>query len=243
MGEVIHDTLRAANKARAQEWHGGQQIDLSFRGNELAGETGEACNIIKKLERERLGLRGSRATREQLANELADVVICADLVAMQCGIDLDAAVRRKFNITSNNVGLQTRMRELPMNIYIAGKVTARQRLRVEREIVRALGHICHSTWIDVAADYPPDYATNDTGVPSSEAMRDLQEITGAHLLIIDTFDESTTGGREFEAGYAHARGIPFWRVGPRRQVFHDLAEQRFATWNDVTAALRNWRVA
>ena len=106
-----HETLRDANQARQCEWDAGNQITLAYRGNELAGEVGEACNVIKKLERERMGIRGSRATSEQLAEELADVVICADLIAMDAGIDLDAAVRRKFNATSEKVGLRTRLAE------------------------------------------------------------------------------------------------------------------------------------
>lgn len=103
--------LRAANSARQTEWTGDVRVGLAFRGVELAGETGEACNIIKKLERERLGFVGSRGTVEQLADELADVVICADLAAMDAGIDLQAAIVRKFNATSEKVGLATRMAE------------------------------------------------------------------------------------------------------------------------------------
>ena len=104
-----HVTLRAANAVRQAEWDIDNQIDLAYRGNELAGEVGEACNVIKKLERERRGIRGSRDTLEHLAEELADVVICIDLIAMQAGIDLDAAVALKFNATSEKVGLQTRL--------------------------------------------------------------------------------------------------------------------------------------
>lgn len=102
-------TLRAANQARTREWDPSGLVTLSFRGNELAGETGEACNVIKKLERERMNMPGSRATRDQLAEELADVVICADLTAMDAGIDLDSAVRAKFNATSEKVGMKTRL--------------------------------------------------------------------------------------------------------------------------------------
>jgi NTP pyrophosphatase (non-canonical NTP hydrolase) len=101
--------LRAANISRQQEWDTGNQLTLSYRGNELAGETGEACNVIKKLERERLGIAGSRDTKEHLAEELADVIICVDLIAMAEGIDMDAAVRAKFNATSEKVGLRTRL--------------------------------------------------------------------------------------------------------------------------------------
>jgi hypothetical protein len=75
----------------------------------MAGEVGEACNVIKKLDRERMGIRGSRALPGQLAEELADVVICADLIALAEGIDLDQAVTDKFNATSEKVGLATRL--------------------------------------------------------------------------------------------------------------------------------------
>jgi hypothetical protein len=66
--------LQQAHVERQEEWCPDQKPDLSFRGNEMAGEVGEACNVIKKLERERQGWRGSRATKQQLADELADVV-------------------------------------------------------------------------------------------------------------------------------------------------------------------------
>lgn len=102
--------LRFANKVRQQEWDPTDVITIEYRGNELCGEVGEACNVIKKIARERLGLRGSRATLEQLAEELADVIICTDLIAMQAGIDLAEAVCQKFNATSQKYNLQTRVR-------------------------------------------------------------------------------------------------------------------------------------
>ena len=101
--------LRGANERRQAEWDPDDRITLEYRGNELAGEVGEACNVIKKLARERLGIRGSRATKEMLAEELADVVICADLIAMAASVDLEAAVRAKFNATSEKYKLETRM--------------------------------------------------------------------------------------------------------------------------------------
>lgn len=105
-----HTNLRDANVARDIEWRAGAApLSLSFRGNELAGEVGEACNVLKKLERARLGLRGSRDTVEHLAEELADVVICCDLIAMDLGLDLQKAIADKFNATSEKVGLATRL--------------------------------------------------------------------------------------------------------------------------------------
>ena len=123
---TVFPTLRAANAARQKEWDKAGGIALAYRANEMAGEIGEALeqavgvilmaaaggrasNIAKKIERERLGIRGSRATVGELAAELADVVTCADLIAMGEGIDLDAAIAAKFNATSEKVGLATRL--------------------------------------------------------------------------------------------------------------------------------------
>lgn len=106
--------LRRANIARDREMTGGagNVFSLSFRGNELAGETGEACNILKKLDREKLGIVGSRATKEQLIEELSDIIICVDLICMDLGIkpkQMEKGVRRKFNKTSKERKLKTQL--------------------------------------------------------------------------------------------------------------------------------------
>lgn len=105
-------SLREANRKRQAEWDPSSAITLTYRATELAGEVGEACNNIKKLERERLGIPGSRTTMQDVAEELADVVICVDLLAADLGINLDKAVAEKFNKTSRKVGLKTLM-EVP----------------------------------------------------------------------------------------------------------------------------------
>ena len=106
---INFDDLRSANLLRQKEWDTDGAIDLSYRACELGGEVGEALNICKKIERERRGIRGSRATVAQLAEELADVIICCDLIAADEGIVLSKAVRDKFNATSEKVGLLTRL--------------------------------------------------------------------------------------------------------------------------------------
>jgi len=103
MMEVLQGALHQRNK----EWDPDQKLTLEFFGCELAGETGEACNIIKKLARERLGVRGSRATLQQLKDELHDVLICVCLVANAANITLDPA--EKFNETSEKLGLSIRL--------------------------------------------------------------------------------------------------------------------------------------
>jgi NTP pyrophosphatase (non-canonical NTP hydrolase) len=100
-------TLIEANRIRQKEWDPAAAISLSYRGNELAGEVGEACNVIKKLDREKLGIRGSRDTVEHLAEELADVIICVVLIAIAMNIDLEHIIAAKFNATSVENNLKT----------------------------------------------------------------------------------------------------------------------------------------
>ena len=188
---VTYATLREANIARQQEWDAGNQITLAYRGNELAGEVGEACNIIKKLERERLGIRGSRATREQLAEELADIVICTDLVAMSEEIDLDAAVAAKFNATSEKVGLSTRLSaalaqaEQPVAVPEGWQIVPKEPTdRMIAAGIMAYDGKCESSYramLAAALAHPPakreagETAAPDTPAPESQTLVTLAD--------------------------------------------------------------------
>lgn len=84
--------LHEANVARDKEWNPGQKLSLYFRANELFGEGGELGNILKKLERENLGLVGSRAERTAMVEEMADVIICCYLIALHTNIEMDRKI-------------------------------------------------------------------------------------------------------------------------------------------------------
>lgn len=108
------DILRIQNAKRTLEWEGQPPSlnGLLFAAVELGGEAGEALNCVKKLHRHLNGMRGgvSLADSEKpIAEELADVIICADRVAATLGIDLGEAVIAKFNKTTEKNGLQTRL--------------------------------------------------------------------------------------------------------------------------------------
>ena len=105
------EQLRDANQRRHKEWAHGEAVDLSFRGVELAGEVGEVCNEIKKLERVRLNLVGGKTDLEGIKEELADVMISADLIAMDLGIDMGAEIQKKFDKTSAKYNLSARFYE------------------------------------------------------------------------------------------------------------------------------------
>lgn len=74
------------------------------------GEAGEACNIIKKLNRIRDGIPGNEAheteayLRGALRKELADAYIYLDLLALRYGFDLEECRDQKFDETSHKIG-------------------------------------------------------------------------------------------------------------------------------------------
>ena len=105
--------LREQNEARARRWHPGFPEDDDWNGadwsNAMCGEAGEAANVVKKLRRIETGKVGTRHVTESgllvdLASELADIVIYADLVAAKYGIPLSTAIVRKFNEVSERHG-------------------------------------------------------------------------------------------------------------------------------------------
>jgi len=104
MSEDFLTQLRRVNGERYAAWTGDGVEDPLFLSNEFGGEAGEVQNVVKKLVREQRGWRGTRATIQQLADEIADGIICLDNLARGYGIDLVEAVTRKFNETSDKNG-------------------------------------------------------------------------------------------------------------------------------------------
>lgn len=93
--------LREANVLRCDEafqCHGGLEgWPIANWAMAVSGEWGEACNKLKKL------ARGETLPPNDIAHEIADTVIYLDLLAARLGIDLEKAVRDKFNIVSCRV--------------------------------------------------------------------------------------------------------------------------------------------
>lgn len=108
-GRDLLQRLRDASKERQLLWDPEGKATPLFRATELGGEVGEALNEVKKLEREKMGFVGSRTTKDKLADELADIIICTDLLAAEYDIDLVEAVKRKFNETSDKVGFDVKL--------------------------------------------------------------------------------------------------------------------------------------
>lgn len=84
---------------------------LTYWTTALAGEVGELCNMIKKLQRvERGGVDGGSSylakdiNREMLKEEIGGIAIYLDLMASLLDIDLSEAIVDTFNQKSAQLG-------------------------------------------------------------------------------------------------------------------------------------------
>ena len=107
--------LTQISVSRAMRWHPGglEEWSLSDWGVALAGEMGELCDVIKKLNRDLDGAIGNKKTREQLLRDLADeahdVLAYLVLLCARAEIDLVGASVCKFNQVSERNGFPERL--------------------------------------------------------------------------------------------------------------------------------------
>ena len=104
--------LRPLNVQRAKE--GFRCYDnqpLTYWTTALAGEVGELCNMIKKMQRvERGGIDGGSSytakdiTPEMLKEEIGGIAIYLDLLASLLGLSLEEAIVHTFNSKSAKYG-------------------------------------------------------------------------------------------------------------------------------------------
>jgi NTP pyrophosphatase (non-canonical NTP hydrolase) len=111
VNKLSFEKLREQNVRRCEDvFHPVDSWSPTDWATAMAGECGEACNNIKKLRRldgadQELDTEHNRAKLiHDTANELADLVIYADLLAARLGIDLGYAVTKKFNEVSEKRG-------------------------------------------------------------------------------------------------------------------------------------------
>lgn len=116
MSELSFDVLRKTNLTRCESaFHPLEAWTLTDWSTAMAGECGEACNVVKKIRRLDIGSGFVRPDERSadlfvdLADEIADLVIYADLLAARAGINLGEAICAKFNRTSERVGSEVRL--------------------------------------------------------------------------------------------------------------------------------------
>lgn len=95
MTQLTFAALRAANVKRCHEcFHPLPDWSPLEWAGAMAGEAGEAANLCKKVR------RLEEVDPAKIGEEIADTIIYADLLAARLGINLEDAVRRKFNAVS-----------------------------------------------------------------------------------------------------------------------------------------------
>ncbi len=89
---------------------------LTYWTTALAGEVGELCNMIKKMQRvERGGVDGGSSytakdiTKEMLKEEIGGIAIYLDLLASLLDISLEEAIVDTFNSKSEKYGFREKI--------------------------------------------------------------------------------------------------------------------------------------
>ena len=110
-----------------------------------------------------------------------------------------------------------------IKFYIAAKFKARHRLKAHHQRIESLGlvNVCPWFLLDTDESADDDSLGGYSREESAEmADRDLSAVREADIFIIDTIDQSETGGREVELGCALTLGKIILHVGPVRNLFH-----------------------
>jgi NTP pyrophosphatase (non-canonical NTP hydrolase) len=110
-------TFRAANVDRAiNGFNCYQNQPLTHWTTALAGEVGELCNMIKKLQRvENGGIDGGNSykasdiTKKMLQEEIGGIAIYLDLLASLLDIELEEAIQSTFNDKSEQLNFTQRI--------------------------------------------------------------------------------------------------------------------------------------
>lgn len=104
-GFLTFNFLRDINTKRAELWHKGGLTEWSISdwAVAMAGEAGEVCDAVKKLNRMNSGFTSANNPPSQkeayaaIAQEIGDTVLYLDLLASRCGLKLEDCVRETFN--------------------------------------------------------------------------------------------------------------------------------------------------
>ena len=97
--------LRKANVERdktTKKFEECENWTLSDWGVALAGEAGEVCNAIKKVNR-------GDGTLQKVLDEIGDVITYADLLLEYLHADMGEVVTKKFNEVSDKVGSKIKL--------------------------------------------------------------------------------------------------------------------------------------
>jgi NTP pyrophosphatase (non-canonical NTP hydrolase) len=107
MSSLLFVDLTRANTRRLRVFPG--HSDDPWNANDwmvaVTGEVGELANKLKRLRRNVVVRNKPLPSKQELAEEIADIVIYLDLLATYLGIDMGNAIHDKFNLVSAEIGV------------------------------------------------------------------------------------------------------------------------------------------
>jgi hypothetical protein len=126
-----------------------------------------------------------------------------------------------------------------IGVYMAARYSHVAKLRGYRSDLESIGrYFVTSRWIN--GDQARAPGETELAAQARYAREDLEDVDHCSILIAYTEEPRsvlTCGGRHFEAGYAHSRGAQILLVGPRENIFYQLADAWFETWEACLASL------
>ena len=139
-----------------------------------------------------------------------------------------------------------------MIIYLAARYSRHEYMRAIRTSLQMKGHTVTSRWIEAPegkygrGSFTREQLDADPGYCAGVALRDLQDIAAAGMLICFTEqDGGGKGGRHAELGYAlaarrYGKPIRIVVVGPREHVFQTApGTEWYPDW-DTLCAEASW---
>jgi hypothetical protein len=132
-----------------------------------------------------------------------------------------------------------------LKVYVAGSYTGRHRIAKEAARLEELGFTVLSRWFHdenfVEQAWDKDFSGE---VAQTMAEVDMYAVLRADLVIMDSFEPSSTGGRYAELGAAVMRrllGHPVHviHIGPPTNIFETLVGERFNSWNEYINKLQS----
>lgn len=121
-----------------------------------------------------------------------------------------------------------------MKIYVAGTFGDQKVLRTEASRLWELGHEVTGTWLnEVAKPSDMDRATFWRKL----AIKDAVEVGMADLIILDNRQSSGGKNTEWGIGIGQYQKKLLWLVGEPTTVFHELADRKFQSWDELIASI------
>ena len=118
----------------------------------------------------------------------------------------------------------------PRVVFLAGSYNSKEALKAVRDRINTIsGFRVQASWLD-----------SDKENAEETAMRNLEEVTNAEVFILDSMLPSTTGGYHVELGVAFCTGAVTYRVGPARNLYHELVMHDVPDWESLYVRLRRW---